>query len=301
MTEPGSCGNGATNSVRAAAKINLFLLVGEKRADGYHPVCSLMEKVTLYDDISVRSTGREGVRILGTSIPPPENTIFRAAGLLERETGVVLDIEVTLEKRIPVAAGLAGGSSDAAAVLVLLNRVYGLSVESDRLLVLAREIGADVPFFLTPGPLVAEGAGELLASPGEIPGYHAVIVKPDIGLSTAEVYDLYDEVAGSHAAAFSQRRQEHLERLAGLEPRNGSLASLLRNDLELPAAELCPEIPGIKAELLALGADGALMSGSGPSVFGLFAGENDAAAALEKLRKKYQHAWRVRPLRDKCQ
>lgn len=281
----------------AAAKINLFLLVGAKRPDGYHPICSLMDKVTLFDDISVRRTGRAGVRVLGTEIPTPDNTVFRAAAALERETGVALDIEVTLNKRIPVAAGLAGGSSDGAAVLELLNRMYPLGLSPARLRELSLPIGADLPFFLAPGPQVAEGAGELLASPGEIPGYHAVIVKPDIGLSTAEVYELYDAVAPEQAAAFPERRIELLRRLASLGDNPRSLAGILHNDLETPAAELCPQIPDIKAELLSMGANGALMSGSGPSVFGLFAGENAAANAFETLRGHYRSAWLVQPFR----
>lgn len=281
----------------AAAKINLFLLVGAKRPDGYHPICSLMDKVTLFDGISVRRTGREGVTVLGTGIPTPDNTVFRAAAALERETGVALDIEVTLDKRIPVAAGLAGGSADGAAVLELLNRMFSLGLPPARLRELALGIGADLPFFLAPGPQLAEGAGELLASPGVIPGYHAVIVKPDIGLSTAEVYELYDAVAPGQAAAFPERRSEQLERLASLGDSPGSLARILLNDLETPAAELCPQIPEIKAELLSLGAAGALMSGSGPSVFGLFTGEEAAASALEALGGRYRSAWLVQPFR----
>lgn len=284
--------------VVAAAKINLFLLVGAKRSDGYHPICSLMDKVTLFDDISVRRTGRAGVRVLGTTIPTPDNTVFRAAAALEQETGIELDVEVTLNKRIPVAAGLAGGSSDGAAVLELLNRMYTLGLSPARLRELSLPIGADLPFFLAPGPQVAEGAGELLASPGEIPGYHAVIVKPDIGLSTAEVYELYDAVAPEQAAAFSERRDEQLKRLASLGDDPDSLAGILHNDLETPASELCPQITDIKAELISLGAAGALMSGSGPSVFALFAGENAAADAFESLRQRYRSAWLVQPYRS---
>lgn len=283
--------------VQAAAKINLFLLVGEKQADGYHPICSLMDKVTLFDVISVRRTGRAGVRVLGTTIPAPDNTVFRAARLLEQETGAVLDIEITLTKQIPEAAGLAGGSTDAAAVLKLINRVYDLGVSPARLLELALAIGADVPFFLAPGPLLAQGAGESLSDPGSIPAYHAVIVKPDTGLSTAEVYELYDVVSPEHAAAFSARRRDYLERLASLGSRPASLAAILRNDLELPAVRLCPQIRTIREEMLSLGAAGALMSGSGPSVFGLFEEENDATAAFEKLRQSHRQAWLIQPFR----
>ncbi|RJQ46164.1 MAG: 4-(cytidine 5'-diphospho)-2-C-methyl-D-erythritol kinase [Gaiellales bacterium] len=300
MTPPAGSGQdpGAASAV-APAKINLFLLIGEKRADGYHPVCSLMEKVTLNDAISIRRTGRPGVRLLGTSIPAPQNTVFRAAAALEQEAGIELDIEVTLEKRIPEAAGLAGGSSDAAAVLRLLDRMYSLSLPPDRLKRLALGIGADVPFFLEPGPQLAEGTGELLASPGELPWYHAVIVKPEAGLSTAEVYELYDAVSPDHAAAFPRRRQELLAALAKVGGSSEALASILVNDLELPAQRLFPELPQIKRELESLGAAGALMSGSGTSVFAVFAGEKEASTAFERLEGTYAGAWLVHPARGK--
>ena len=285
--------------VAAPAKINLFLLVGERRADGYHPVCSLMDKVTLFDGISVTRTGRTGVRLLGSAIPAPQNTVFRAVSVLEQETGVSFDIEVTFDKRIPAAAGLGGGSSDAAAVLRLLNQLYALAVPHDRLRRLALDIGADVPFFLAPGTQLAEGAGELLVSPGAVADYHAVIIKPELGLSTAEVYELYDTVSPDQAAAFPRRRRQHLERLATSEPSATALAGLLHNDLEEPASRLCPELTEIKLELVACGAEGALMSGSGTSVFGLFAVEKEASAAYGKLSKKYRNSWLVQPFRRK--
>lgn len=283
---------------RAPAKINLFLLVGGRRPDGYHPVCSLMDKVTLFDRVDVRRTGRKGVRVTGVGIPAPENTVFRAAKALERETGAELDIEIVLDKQIPAAAGLAGGSSDAAAALRLLPGLCGLEVSEAAIRDIARSIGADVPFFLTPGPLVAEGAGELLnRPPTEIPRYHAVIVSPSVSLSTAEVYELYDSVSPALAASFPERKRAALARLAAVGGDTASLAGILQNDLEEPASSLCPDIPRIKEDLLSKGAIGALMSGSGSSVFGLFAGNKEAEAAYGELSGAYRDIWLVQPSR----
>jgi 4-diphosphocytidyl-2-C-methyl-D-erythritol kinase len=298
MNDPGiENGTGETLVAEAPAKINLFLLVGGKRPDGYHPLCSLMEKVTLFDRVGIRRTGRSGVRVLGMEIPAPGNTVFKAAMILEEETGIELDIEVKLDKRIPEAAGLAGGSSDAAAVLELLNRMYRMDISPSRLAELALRIGADVPFFLQPGSQLAEGTGELLGRPATLPVYHAVIVKPAERLPTADVYELYDTVGSQQAAAFPERRQVHLERLAAVDGSLDSLVRLLYNDLEEPASRFCHDIIPIKEELLSLGASGALMSGSGPSVFGLFKGETEANAAYLKLAARHQNAWLVAPSR----
>lgn len=289
----------AAATVEAPAKINLFLLVGGRRHDGYHPVCSLMDKVTLFDHINVRRTGRPGVRLLGSGVPAPRNTVFRAAAALEEETGVTLDVEVVLEKRIPEAAGLAGGSSDAAAVLGLLNRMYSLKLSTGALARLAQGIGVDVPFFLEKGPMLAEGTGELLSGAGSLPEYHAVIVKPETGLSTAEVYAIYDAVAPDLAESFPGRRRDMLARLAVPPQSVSELARLMQNDLEAPAGVLYPGLSRIKEDMLESGAAGALMSGSGTSVFGLFAGKDAAEAALAKLHESYADVWLASPFQAK--
>ena len=285
-------------SAAAPAKVNLFLLVGQARDDGYHPVCSLMEKVDLVDDIQIRRTGRQGVRILGMDIPAPGNTVFRAAAALEQETGLTLDIEVTLEKRIPASAGLAGGSSDAAAILQLLARMFRLEVPQGRMSEIALAIGADVPFFLQPGAMLAEGVGERLSRPLQLPEWHAVLIKPDTGLATADVYELFDSVADEKASAFTERRREIIERLATLGTGPEALAKILVNDLEQPAISLCAEIATIKQQLLSEGALGALMSGSGSSVFGLFESTTAAAAARQRLAASHANVWLIRPFRQ---
>lgn len=281
----------------APAKINLFLLVGAAREDGYHPVCSLMEKVSLYDRVSVRRSDRGGTRLTGEGLPAGENTILRAAWLLAAQTGLKLDAEVRLTKVIPTAAGLGGGSADAAAALALLTTEFGIDINKTRLAGLALEIGADVPFFLQPGACLAEGVGERLR-PVEIPvDYVAVIANPGQELATGAVYARFDELGeaepGDDFAARCRRPKALLSRLDSLD----CLVKILHNDLEPAAISLCPPIADLKRELLAQGAAGALMSGSGPSVFGLFAGKKQAERAAAELARQYSRVWVVAPVR----
>ncbi|MHB1390570.1 MAG: 4-(cytidine 5'-diphospho)-2-C-methyl-D-erythritol kinase [Thermoleophilia bacterium] len=279
------------------AKINLFLLVGATRPDGYHPVCSLMEKVSLYDLVAVLRTESGGTRLTGGGLPQGENTVIRAAGLLAAETGRELDAQVRLTKVIPTAAGLAGGSSDAAAALTLLTAEFGIQIDRFRLEALALRIGADVPFFLQPGACLAEGVGELLR-PVQIPvDYALVIANPGRELATAAVYARFDELGGAGPDdEFAGRCRRAQGLLTGLDSLD-SLVGLLHNDLESAAISLCPEIADLKRALLDHGAAGALMSGSGPTVFGLFAGIKQAQRAAATLAREYPHVWAVAPLR----
>jgi len=284
--------------VSAPAKINLCLLVGQRREDGYHPIFSVMEKIKLFDTLraTLEPVGA-GIRLTGSVIPPAENIVMRAALALERETGRKLDVHIELRKEIPVAAGLAGGSSNAAAVLKLLTFIFGLEISPERLEAVALSLGADVPFFLRTGPQLAQGVGDDLEPLPGLPDYAVVLVKPDLELSTAEVYRLYDEMAGAGAADFEKRcrsLKDEMTHLGGA----GSLAALLQNDLELPAAVLFPGLARLKEEIMASGALGALMSGSGSSVFGIFAGREEAETAAGKLRRPDRQVWAAEPFRE---
>lgn len=279
----------------APAKINLFLHVGPARPDGYHAVCSLMDRVGLFDTLAV-SRGSQGVSISGMDLPAEDNIITRAVAALERETGTALALDIRMRKQIPLAAGLAGGSSDAAALLKAAVSLYGLEVAGDRLEAVALALGADVPFFLTEGPQLAQGAGEELEPVGPLPPYQAVLVTPDVELSTAEVYRLHDKGEALDEAGFRGRTEKVRSALAGdisLE----LLASMLVNDLEAPALRLCPGISSLKAAMLELGAAGSLMSGSGPTVFGLFGSADEAVAAAASLGKAHERVWQVKPFR----
>lgn len=281
--------------ILAPAKINLCLRVGRRRPDGYHPVCTLMEQVNLHDRLHI-SKNESGVSVTGAEIPVGANSVDRAMAALTGETGVPLPVGIELEKRIPVAAGLAGGSSDAAATLMALVDMFSLAIEAERLAAVALEIGADVPFFLSPGPRLATGIGERLEAAAGLPSYFLVLVTPDGELSTADVYREFDRGAGGSDESMEEIAGRLRRRMvAGLDlPK---LADLLVNDLEPPAMAMEPAIVTIKEELLSLGAAGSLMSGSGPSVFGLFADENRARAAAESLSSSYSRVWALEPLR----
>lgn len=281
----------------APAKINLFLYVGPRRADGYHPVCSLMEKISIFDRLSIEVTGNNGFSLTGGGLPPGENTVEKAARLLAAATGSDFHAAISLVKEIPVAAGLAGGSSDAAAAMRLLILACRLSEPPEKLRELAWQIGADVPFFLKDGPLLAEGAGEIL-KPVSLPvDYSAVVVTPAAQISTAQVYNLFDDVCEVTARSFSEISSRAVEDLSSIRD-VGRLAGMLHNDLEPVTTKLCPDIKTIKNKLMEAGAAGALMSGSGPSVFGLFADSDAAETVAAGLRGSYPFVKKSVPVRS---
>ncbi len=294
--------------VPAPAKINLCLLAGPRREDGYHPVCSVMEKIRLFDTLRVMPEAEgTGIRLTGSNIVPAENIVMHAAQALENEIGRRLDVDIELKKEIPAAAGLAGGSSDAAAILKLLVFALGLEVPQERLEVLALELGADVPFFLSPGPQLTRGVGEILEPLPDLPDYALALVKPEIDLSTAKVYGLFDEMGGMEPGsaagaggaggeAFEDRCRQLRDDLSRVTDA-GSLASLLQNDLERPAGRLFGGLDALKEEIMDAGALGTLMSGSGSSVFGIFNRIEDAQTAATALRRPHRHVWAIKPFR----
>ncbi len=282
--------------VNAPAKINLFLLVGPPRGDGYHPVCSLMEPVSLYDTLRARRAPGAGMtlRILAGEaggsdaaaiggLPPEKNTVLRAARALERAAGMSFDAELELVKQIPVAAGLGGGSSDAAAALRLLAAMYELDISEEELSRLALSVGADVPFFLEDGARLAEGAGERLSALPPLPGHAIVLVAPGFALAASAAYQRFDELSTVNAAGFLSRCAAARGSLSSLNDFD-ALAAMLANDLELPATTICRDIKETKQQLAAAGCAAVLMSGSGPTVFGLFPGEAAARTAAAGLQ-----------------
>jgi 4-diphosphocytidyl-2-C-methyl-D-erythritol kinase len=285
---------------RAPAKINLGLFLGPTRADGRHELVTVMQSISLADELTLcAADGRGGAagerdRIVSPGVPgPPDaNLAARALGAFRAATGWNAPaLELRIDKRVPVAAGLGGGSGDAAAALRLAAAASGLGEEA-LLLELAARLGADVPAQVRPGRWLASGAGErlqTLAQPATEPERgpaFGVLVLPAAGaLSTAAVYAEADRMALGRDGAELRERHDALARtLTGGAPLPP--ADLLVNDLQRPAATLCPEIDTALARARAAGADVALVSGSGPTVLGLFAGADGvrrahaAAAAL---------------------
>jgi 4-diphosphocytidyl-2-C-methyl-D-erythritol kinase len=271
------------NRAPAAAKINLALVVGPRREDGLHDVASVLQRIDLCDSLTVEPAAKlivDGYR---------KDTLVRSALAKLGAASGAGPWRVRLQKRIPLAAGLGGGSADAAAALVLANRTLDTPLAEEELSAIAGEVGADVPFFLTPGPKLAEGAGERLR-PVDLPqDYWILIVLPRLArkTSTADVYRRFDELGAENG--FEERRRALLDALAELR-RPRDFARFPRNDLA-PAAGRSPLVE----ELSRRGAFRADVSGAGPAVYGLFHHRAQALAAARGLRARAR-TWVVAPV-----
>jgi len=257
-----------TKTIKSYAKINLYLNVGAKRPDGYHDVESVMQQVTLFDYVTVlrdTDTTERGVRITCTDrlVPSDDRNIAAKCAMAFMEKyGINSEVAISIDKRIPVAAGLAGGSTDGAAVLAIMNSLFDVNAPMDELCALAAKLGADIPFCLVGGTCTASGIGEILTpvKTPELP-YHILICNAGRGVSTPEAYRKLDETADDTVRSIGDV----------LEPlKNGAMPQNLYNSFERVILPMHPEASQIKRDILTLGAETALMSGSGPSVFGLF-------------------------------
>jgi 4-diphosphocytidyl-2-C-methyl-D-erythritol kinase len=275
----------------AAAKVNLVLEVLGKRDDGYHEISTVMQTIDLADRVTLEDAASIEVRASDGAVPTDiTNLAFRAALALGNTAGVDRGVRIALDKRIPVAAGLGGGSADAAAVLVGLNRLWSLGWPRGRLEEIAVGLGMDVPFFLRGGGAVATGRGERLE---RIPagGLALVLVNPRVGSSTAEVY-------GRVTPAMYTDGRRTRELVDALRSRRAArVAASLYNGLEGAVAPFCPELPRMRAALLAAGALGAAMSGSGPTVFGLARSFEHARQIRARLARASWACWAVRTTR----
>lgn len=259
------------------AKVNLHLSVLGRRSDGYHEIATLMQKITLCDEMRFEPGGSGVVlRCPGTSLPEDRgNIVRRAAGALFARAGRSMDVAITIQKRIPVAAGLGGGSSNAAVTLEVLNELMETPLERAELLDLGARLGADVPFFLGGGTAWAFGIGERLV-PENLPPFWLVLVNPGYEVSTKEVYE------GLKMGLTNKVIQYKIPRLETV-PR---IVRHLRNDLEKVTMSLHPDLSEIKGKLMASGAMGTLMSGSGPTVFGIFETEEKAIQGEMSLNEQ---------------
>ncbi|MDO4344377.1 MAG: 4-(cytidine 5'-diphospho)-2-C-methyl-D-erythritol kinase [Eubacteriales bacterium] len=267
--------------LRAKAKINLGLDVLRKRDDGYHEVRMIMHTIGLYDRIVLRPSENEGITLrtnLGFLPVNGDNLAYKAAKMLMDEFAVREGLEIELNKYIPVAAGMAGGSSDAAAVLVGVNRLFGLRLNKEELMKRGRQIGADVPFCVMRGTALAEGIGEILTPLPPLPECYILIAKPPVNVSTKFVYE----------SLRANELKEHPDIDGQIEALKNqdllALAKRMGNVLETVTIPAYPVIGRIKEKMLELGAINTLMSGSGPTVFGLFTDRQRAQDAYEKMR-----------------
>ena len=283
-------GRGRRIEFNAAAKVNLALEVLGRRADGYHEVVTVMQAVELSDRVVLDDVESLALRTTASGIPTDaSNLALRAALALREAAGVDRGVRITLDKRIPVAAGLGGGSTDAAAVLLGLNRLWGLRWPIAKLVEVAVTLGMDVPFFLRGGVGFATGRGEKLERMRGM-ALALVLVNPRYASSTAEAYGRMVPVmyadgtrARRVAAALRARRVERV-------------AESLYNGLEAAVGPAQPEIERMKAALRAAGALGALMSGSGPTVFGIARSLDHARQIQRRVRRASWECWAVRTL-----
>ncbi len=264
-------------TIRAPAKLNLRLKVTGQRPDGYHDLISIMIPIDLCDVLRLELTSQNRVRLSceGLSVPTDEeNLAYRAALSFFTHTGIQKGLAIELTKNIPVAAGLGGGSSDAAAVLLVINEICGRPLSFSELHTLAVELGADVPFFLESKPSLARGIGEILKPLEKWPKFWYVIVKPPLQVATSWAY---------RNLKFELTRGEYDFIVKVLKSDPFRVSDVLDNDLERVTAARFPIIESIKIRLMEAGAEGALMSGSGPSVFGVFSSLDQAEKARKSL------------------
>lgn len=275
-------------TVLAPAKLNLTLDILGTREDGYHTLDMIMQTVTLRERVTVRKSSGLYLSLPGSRVPANEhNTAYKAALAFFHETGLLAGAAITIEKRVPVRAGMAGGSADAAAVLVGLNELYGAKLSTRELCSIGAQIGADVPFSILGGTARVTGVGEILQPLRRCPPCWFTVCMPAGGISTPQAYARYDELG----------TDEHPDSAAAAEAiARGDLNALcetMGNALEYSSAS--PDTKPICEVLREYGACKAMMTGSGAAVFGVFRGENAANRAKQALLQRWPQCWVVRP------
>jgi 4-diphosphocytidyl-2-C-methyl-D-erythritol kinase len=274
-------------TIKAPAKINLYLEVIKKRPDGYHDIRTIMQSVDLFDIIHVAKTKRDiCIESSYPNIPLDErNTAYKAAKIMQDYYKFDGGLKIAIEKNIPIAAGLGGGSSDAAAVLKAINFLYDLKIDDLMLSKLGKEIGADVPYCVLGGTVLAEGIGDRLTRMPDFKGVPIVIVKPDFNIETRSVFsnlNLKDINVNTDLNVF----------IENLYSKNiSAIGSSLYNQLEIVVESRFKQISQLKKFLLENGAIGSLMTGSGPSVFAIFEKEKIARQAADNIAKHYQNTY----------
>lgn len=269
--------------LKALAKINLGLDVLRRREDGYHEVKMIMQTISLHDDLEIRRIKTPEIQVKTNLyyLPTNENNlVYKAAKLLMDEFDIKEGVSIQLKKRIPVAAGMAGGSTDGAAVLWGMNQMYGLGLSRQELMERGVKLGADVPYCVQRGTALAEGIGERLSVLPSMPKCTILIAKPGISVSTKFVYE------NLHANDLKPEQHPDVDRMieAMKEKNLDLLCERMGNVLETVTIPAYPVIQEIKKHMMACGAAGAMMSGSGPTVFGIFHSPVQAKAAMKDLK-----------------
>ena len=279
-------------SLPAFAKINLSLDVLRKRPDSYHDMRMIMQTVALCDEISVEKADKAGIELDSDLRFLPKNgknLVVSAAELFCSQQSLFCGVKLQLRKSIPVSAGLAGGSADAAAVLIAMNLLFETNLSQEQLCQMGKKLGADVPFCIVGGTALVEGIGDIITSLPAMPPCHIVLCKPRFGISTAYVFSKLN----------CQKLKEHPDTRGLIQAiEQGNLQMLARrifNVMESVTASEHPEIAEIKSKMLDCGALGCTMSGSGPTVFGLFESQVAAHQAYSLLKQQYHEVYETTP------
>ena len=277
--------------VKAFAKINLCLDVLRRKENGYHEVEMVMTNVDIFDVLEIKELEEKKILLksYNTDLAMDEtNLIYKAIALLQKETGKTFGVEVLLEKNIAMEAGMAGGSADAAATLKAVNELFTLGVSDERLLELGASLGADIPFCIMGGTVLASGIGEKLRRLSPLPKMKLLIVKPKAGLSTKKVYESLD-IDGLNKAGFIHKDVGEMVSVIESDEADKTkiekIAERLDNILEVPSIRLLPLIADIKQKMLDNNCLGALMSGSGTAIFGIYENDEDMIKTKEILEK----------------
>lgn len=283
MGSGGIIGNMTKLELKAYAKVNIGLDVVKRLENGYHQVRMIMQTLSLHDTLTIESCREEGI-VLTTDTSalssPEDNLVYKAAKMMFEKYGLADGIKIHLQKRIPIAAGMAGGSTDAAAVFRGMNQLYNLKLPQEELMKLGVKLGADIPYCIVGGTYLSEGIGEVLTPAPTMPQCYVLVAKPPIGVSTKWVYE------NLHA----NELKEHPDidgMLKAMEENNlKALAAKMDNVLEHVTVRKYPVINEIKQLMEKYGAVRAMMSGSGPTVFGLFATEETMNHAYNKMKEE---------------
>ena len=270
---------------KAYAKINLGLDVVRRRPDGYHEVKMIMQTISLHDELRFEETGGKEIILVSNDNPllpedAKDNLIYKAAECIRREYGIDRGVKITLQKNIPIAAGMAGGSTDAAAVLVGVNRMFDLGFTKKELMERGVKLGADVPYCIMKGTALSEGIGEKLTALAPMPDCYILLAKPPIAVSTKMVYEnLHANELKEHPDIDGMMMALEEQSLQGITER-------MENVLETVTEVRYPVIAEIKACMKECGAMNSLMSGSGPTVFGIFTEKEKAEKAADAIRSR---------------
>lgn len=273
---------------KARAKINLTLDVQHKRSDGYHEVEMVMQSVDFCDYLSLSPRSDTMIQIHSAALFMPtddRNLAYRAAEVLHKQLGITRGVTIDIDKRIPISAGLGGGSADAAAVLRGLNTMWELGLSIEELQTIAAEIGSDVPFCIRGGTAVATGRGEMIETVQESPSLWVILAKPSVAVSTADVYSALDvEGIVYHPRAADMLQALHHASIL-------EVAEIAGNVLEDVTLVMYPEVARVKEHMQRLGSQVTLMSGSGPTVFGLCEREQRAKRIYNAMKHLYKEVF----------